>query len=85
VAVLNVMVGGTYENTRVTGRASVTGASVSIYLGDQRVALSNLNGAILFNAKQMQIEKATGQSAADRFSATGGAQLSGLSISQFSA
>jgi len=83
VAVLNVMVGGTYENTRVTGRASVTGASVSIYLGDQRVALSNLNGAILFNAKQMQIEKATGTIGGGQISATGGAQLSGLSISQF--
>lgn len=83
VAVLNVMVGGTYENTRITGRASVTGASVSIYLGDQRVALSNLNGAILFNAKQMQIEKATGTIGGGQISATGGAQLSGLSISQF--
>jgi translocation and assembly module TamB len=83
VAVLNVMVGGTYENTRVTGRASVSGASVSIYLGDQRVALSNLNGAILFNAKQMQIEKATGTIGGGQISATGGAQLSGLSISQF--
>ena len=83
VAVLNVMVGGTYENTRVTGRASVTGASVSIYLGDQRVALSNLNGSILFNAKQMQIEKATGTIGGGQISATGGAQLSGLSISQF--
>ena len=61
----------------------MTGASVSIYLGDQRVALSNLNGAILFNAKQMQIEKATGTIGGGQISATGGAQLSGLSISQF--
>jgi translocation and assembly module TamB len=83
VAVLNVMVGGTYENTRITGRASVTGASVSIYLGDQRVALSNLNGAILFNAKQMQIENLKGTIGGGKISATGGAQLSGLSISQF--
>lgn len=83
VAVLNVTVGGTYENTRITGRASVTGASVSIYLGDQRVALSNLNGAVLFNAKQMQIEKLTGTIGGGQISATGGAQLSGLSISQF--
>lgn len=83
VAVLNVTVGGTYENTRVTGRASVTGASVSIYLGDQRVALSNLNGAILFNAKQAQIEKLEGTIGGGKVSATGGAQLSGLSISQF--
>ena len=83
VAVLNVLVGGTYENTRVTGRASLTGASVSIYLGDQRVALSNLNGAIVFNAKQAQIESLKGTIGGGQVSATGGAQLSGLSISQF--
>lgn len=83
VAVLNVTVGGTYENTRLTGRASVTGASVSIYLGDQRVALSNLNGAILFNAKQAQIETLKGTIGGGQISATGGAQLSGLSVSQF--
>ncbi|MGZ8846149.1 MAG: translocation/assembly module TamB domain-containing protein [Pyrinomonadaceae bacterium] len=83
VAVLNVTVGGTYENTRVTGRASVTGASVSVYLGDQRVALSNLNGAVLFNAKQAQIETLTATIGGGKVSATGGAQLSGLSVSQF--
>jgi translocation and assembly module TamB len=83
VAVLNVTVGGTYENARVTGRASVTGASLSIYLGDQRVAMSNLNGAVLFNAKQMQIESLKGTIGGGQISATGGAQLSGLSISQF--
>ncbi|HSQ23481.1 MAG TPA: translocation/assembly module TamB domain-containing protein, partial [Pyrinomonadaceae bacterium] len=83
VAVLNVTMGGTYENTRITGRASLTGASVSIYLGDQRVALSNLNGAILFNAKQAQIEKLTGTIGGGKISATGGAQLAGLSVSQF--
>jgi hypothetical protein len=55
-----------HENTRINGRASVTGASVSIYLGDQRVAMSNLNGAVLFNAKQMQIESPRGRSVAVR-------------------
>jgi translocation and assembly module TamB len=83
VAVLNVTVGGSYENARVNGRASVTGASISVYLGDQRVSLSNLNGSILFNAKQMQIEKLEGTLGGGKISATGGAQLAGLSISQF--
>jgi translocation and assembly module TamB len=83
VAVLNVTMGGPYENARVTGRASVTGASISVYLGDQRVALSNLNGSILFNAKQMQIERLEGTLGGGQISATGGAQLAGLSISQF--
>src|SRR6185369_13189345 len=33
IAELAVNVGGTYENQRVTGRASVAGASISVYLG----------------------------------------------------
>jgi len=83
VAVLAISVGGTYENPRVTGRASVSGASVSLLLGDQRLTLSNLEGAILFNARQAQIEKLEGTLGGGKVSVTGGAQLAGFSLSQF--
>ena len=83
IAELAVNVSGPYENQRLTGRASVTGASLSIYLGDQRVALSNLQGAVLFNAHQAQIEKLEGTLGGGKFTASGGAQLSGFNISQF--
>ena len=83
IAELAVNVGGTYENQRVTGRASVSGASVSIYLGDQRVQLSNLQGAVLFNAHQAQIERLEGTLGGGKFTASGGAQLSGFTVSQF--
>src|SRR5205814_2865525 len=83
IAELAVNVGGTYENQRVTGRASVTGASISVYLGDQRVQLSNLVGTVLFNARQAQIEKLEGTLGGGKITASGGAQLSGLSVSQF--
>jgi len=83
VAVLAINVGGTYENQRVTGRASVNGASFSILLGDQRIQLANLTGVILFNSRQAQIEKLEGTLGGGKVTATGGAQLSGFSISQF--
>jgi len=83
IAELAVNVGGTYENQRVTGRASVSGASISIYLGDQRVQLSNLQGAVLFNAHQAQIESLEGTLGGGKFTASGGAQLSGFTVSQF--
>jgi translocation and assembly module TamB len=83
IAELAVNVGGTYENQRVTGRASVTGASISVYLGDQRVTLSSMVGTVLFNARQAQIEKLEGTLGGGKITASGGAQLSGLSISQF--
>ena len=82
-AVLAINVGGTYENQRVTGRASVNGASISVLLGDQRITLANLTGVILFNARQAQIEKLEGTLGGGKVTATGGAQLSGFSISQF--
>ncbi len=85
IAVLAINVGGTYENQRVTGRASVNGASVSVLLGDQRVQFANLEGVVLFNSSQAQIEKLTGTLGlgGGKIEATGGAQLSGFSVSQF--
>ena len=83
VAVLAINVGGTYENFRVTGRASVNKATISVLLGDQRLTLANLEGAILFNAKLAQIEKLQGTLGGGKITATGGAQISGFSISQF--
>ncbi len=80
---LAVTVGGTYENQRVTGQATMAGATVSVYLGDQRVTLSNLKGSILFNARQAQIETLAGTLGGGAFTVTGGAQLDGFSISQF--
>jgi translocation and assembly module TamB len=82
-AVLAINVGGTYENQRVTGRTSVNNASISVLLGDQRITLANLTGVILFNARQAQIEKLEGTMGGGKVTATGGAQLSGFSISQF--
>jgi len=83
IAVLAVNVGGTYENQRVTGRASVNGATVSVLLGDQRIQLANLDGVILFNSSQAQIEKLTGTLGGGKIRASGGAQLAGFSVSQF--
>jgi len=83
IAVLAINVGGTYENQRVTGRASVNGASISVLLGDQRLQLANLDGVILFNSSQAQIEKLTGTLGGGKIEATGGAQLAGFSFTQF--
>jgi translocation and assembly module TamB len=83
VAVLAINVGGTYENQRVTGRASLNSASISVLLGDQRVQLANLDGVILFNSSQAQIESLRGTLGGGKITATGGAQLAGFSVSQF--
>jgi translocation and assembly module TamB len=78
-----INVGGTFENQRVTGRASLRNASVSVFLGNQRLTLANLQGAILFNSSQAQIESLTGTLGGGTISASGGARLEGFSIAQF--
>ena len=78
-----INVGGTYENQRVTGRVSVSNASVAVFLGNQSLKLANLQGAILFNSSQVQIEKLEGTLGGGKVTATGGARLEGFSISQF--
>ena len=83
IAELAVNVGGMYENQRVTGRASVAGATISVYLGDQRITLANLQGVVLFNAHQAQIEKLDGTLGGGKLTVSGGAQLDGFSVSQF--
>jgi translocation and assembly module TamB len=84
IARLDVNVGGTYENMRVTGQASVANATVSVYLGDQRITLANLQGSILFNAHQAQIDRTLkGTIGGGNFTVTGGAQLDGFKVAQF--
>ena len=78
-----INVTGPFENQRVTGRASLRNASVSVFLGNQRLTLANLQGAILFNSSQAQIESLKGTLGGGTITASGGARLEGFSISQF--
>ncbi len=78
-----INIGGTFENQRVTGRASVRNASVAVFLGNQRLQLANLEGAILFNSSQAQIESLKGTLGGGTITASGGARLEGFSIAQF--
>lgn len=83
IAELDIRVLGGYEDRRVAGRASVSGASISVFLGDQRIQFANLQGAVLFNASQAQIERLEGTLGGGKVTVNGGARLSGLSIAQF--
>jgi translocation and assembly module TamB len=67
----------------VIGTAAVTGASVSVLVGDQRITLSNVDGSIRFNADQAQIEKFTGILGGGKVTASGGALIAGPSRGRF--
>ncbi|MGH9882289.1 MAG: translocation/assembly module TamB domain-containing protein, partial [Pyrinomonadaceae bacterium] len=78
-----VRVSGSYEQPRLNGTASLTGASISILLGNERWMISNLRSLVRFTTNQAQIESLTGTIGGGRISATGGALLDGLALRSF--
>ena len=82
-AELQLQVAGTYEKALVKGTATVTSASVSVLVGDQRITLSSLDGAIIFNADQAQIERFNGTLGGGKVTASGGAVIAGPTRGRF--
>lgn len=78
-----VRVGGTYEQPRLNGTASLTDASISTLIADERLAFQNIKGRVLFNSNQAQIDSLTGTIGGGRVGITGGALLAGFTPSRF--
>ena len=83
VAKLFLRVTGTYEDPRTLGTAEVSGASVSVFSGDQTITVANLNGLIRFNSNQAQIERLTGTLGLGKVTASGGMLLTGSARGRF--
>ncbi|HEX6187356.1 MAG TPA: translocation/assembly module TamB domain-containing protein [Pyrinomonadaceae bacterium] len=83
VARLFLRITGSYEDPRFLGTAEVTGASVSVFSGDQTITITNLTGLIRFNSNQAQIERLTGTLGGGRVTASGGALLAGSARGRF--
>jgi len=80
---LSVRVAGTYKHPRVSGLAALSGASVSILSGDDRMTIANVVGRVRFNANQAQIESMKGTLGGGTLTASGDVLLDGFSISRF--
>src|SRR5689334_376860 len=83
VAKLFLRVTGTYDDPRTLGTAEVSGASVSVFSGDQTITVGNLNGLIRFNSNQAQIERLTGTLGLGKVTASGGMLLTGSARGRF--
>ena len=79
----NVRVAGTFEQPRINGTASLTNASLSILLADERLSITNVTGGVRFNSNQAQIDQLTGVLGGGRVWVTGGALLSGFRPTRF--
>ena len=78
-----IRVSGSYEQPRLNGTASVTAASLSLLLGNERWMIANLKSLVRFTADQAQIESLSGTMGGGRVTATGGARLDGLTVAEF--
>jgi translocation and assembly module TamB len=82
-AEIAIRLGGTFEKPRLTGTASVANASFSLFLTDQSLTVSNVNGQIRFDANRAQIENLTGTLGGGKLSVSGGALLEGFMPTRF--
>jgi translocation and assembly module TamB len=80
---LEVRVAGSFEDPRLTGTASLAGASFSTLLTDERLTVQNINGSVRFTADRAQIDSLTGTLGGGRVGITGGALLAGFSPTDF--
>jgi translocation and assembly module TamB len=80
---LEVRVAGSFEDPRLTGTASVAGASFSTLLTDQRLTVQNINGSVRFTADRAQIDSLTGTLGGGRVNVSGGALLAGFTPTDF--
>ena len=80
---LEVRIAGTFEDPRLTGTASVAGASFSTLLTDERLTVQNIQGSVRFTADRAQIDSLTGTLGGGRVNVTGGALLAGFTPTDF--
>jgi translocation and assembly module TamB len=80
---VGVLIAGSFADPRLTGTAEVAGASFSTLITDERLTVSNINGAVRFTADRAQIDSLTGRLGGGRVALSGGALLAGLRPTQF--
>lgn len=83
IANLSVRVAGSHADARLTGTAQVENASVSTFVGSERLNFNRINGRILFTSNQAQIEQVVGNLGGGQVVASGGALLEGLQLQRF--
>ncbi|HLM01456.1 MAG TPA: translocation/assembly module TamB domain-containing protein, partial [Pyrinomonadaceae bacterium] len=83
IANLSVRVAGSHADARLTGTAQVENASVSTFVGTERLNFNRINGRVLFTTNQAQIEQAVGYLGGGQVVLSGGALVEGLQLQRF--
>lgn len=80
---VSIRYNGPKLTARLSGTANVDNGSVSTFVGTERITFDRIKTRILFSSNQAQIDEATGYLGGGKFTASGGALLSGLSLQAF--
>ncbi|MCA1613164.1 MAG: translocation/assembly module TamB [Acidobacteria bacterium] len=80
---VEVKVGGSFAAPKATGLATVTNATISTLVEDERLTVQNVNGAVRFTADRAEIQSLTGTLGGGRVAVAGGAVISGFRPTQF--
>ena len=80
---VSVRLTGPNATARLNGEADFQNASISAFVGSERVSFQRVEGRILFTSNQAQIDNLTGFLGGGRFNASGGALLNGLELLAF--
>jgi len=72
LADVEVRLTGPNSDSRLQGSATAENASIATFIGTDRFTFDRLNGRVLFNSNQAQIERMTGYLGGGQFTATGG-------------
>ena len=74
---------GPNSTARLNGTANVDNASISTFIGSDRVSFDRIKTTLIFTSNQVQMEEATGYLGGGKFVASGGALLEGLQLKEF--
>src|SRR5205085_1318072 len=72
---VNIRVTGQNKTARLNGEAIAQSASVSTFVGSERLTFERIKGRILFTSNQAQIDELTGFLGGGKVNISGGAQL----------
>jgi translocation and assembly module TamB len=74
---------GPNSTARLNGTANVDNASISTFIGSDRISFDRIKTTLIFTSNQVQMEQATGYLGGGKFVASGGALLEGLQLKEF--
>jgi translocation and assembly module TamB len=78
-----IRLSGPNATAKLYGSATTENASLAAFVGNDRLTLERVKSRIIFSADQADIEEMSGYIGGGRFSGSGGAAISGATVSSF--